>query len=165
LAFSFICDFDIFFSKFAPENNHRLLITHSIIPGAFILILGLIFNLFFLFISGFNYIIHIIIDTFDWGTNVFYFQKRQIGLKLLISNEQFENIDKYLQEYKNPQSFFDEKYYGCKPCLILEALFFILMILTLLFFAINYFFLIIFYFLFLSFHLYSHFLLKKLESQ
>lgn len=141
-----------------------MLITHSIIPGAVILILGFIFNLTFLIISGFSYIIHIIIDTFDWGTNFFYFQKKQIGLKLLISKEEFDNISKYLLEYKNPQSFFDEKYYGCKPCLVIEILVFILMILSMTFFALEYFLVIIIYFLFLTFHLYHHFKLKKIES-
>jgi hypothetical protein len=165
LLFAFICDFDIIFSKYALENNHRLLITHSIIPGVIIIILGLIFNLFFVIISGLSYVIHIIIDTFDWGTNIFYFQKKQVGLKLIISKEEFDNISKYLLEYKNPQSFFDERYFGCKACLIIETIVFILMILSITLFALEYFLVIVIYFLFLAFHLYSHFILKKIESQ
>jgi hypothetical protein len=165
LLFAFICDFDIFLSKYALENNHRLLITHSIIPGVIIIILGVLFNLFFVIISGLSYVIHIIIDTFDWGTNIFYFQKKQVGFKLLISKEEFDNISKHLQEYKNPQSFFDERYYGCKPCLIIEILVFILMILSVTLLALEYFLVIIIYFLFLGFHLYSHFILKKIERQ
>ncbi|MFW9895679.1 MAG: hypothetical protein ACFFD7_07735 [Candidatus Thorarchaeota archaeon] len=161
---AFICDFDIFFSNYALENNHRLLITHSVIPGVIILIIGLVFNLFFVIISGLNYIIHIIIDTFDWGTNIFYFQKKQVGLKFLISKEEFDNISKYLEEYKNPQSFFDKRYYGSKVCLILEALVFIVMIFCLAFFAMGFFIVILIYFLFLAFHLYNHFVLKKIES-
>ncbi|MHA1931513.1 MAG: hypothetical protein ACW96X_03180 [Promethearchaeota archaeon] len=165
MLFAFICDFDIFLSKYALENNHRLLITHSIIPGVIIIILGVLFNLFFVIISGLSYVIHIIIDTFDWGTNIFYFQKKQVGFKLLISKEEFDNISKHLQEYKNPQSFFDERYYGCKPCLIIEILVFILMILSVTLLALEYFLVIIIYFLFLGFHLYSHFILKKIERQ
>jgi hypothetical protein len=161
---AFICDFDIFLSKYALENNHRLLITHSIIPGIIILILGLIFNLFFVTISGFSYIIHIIIDTFDWGTNFFYFQKKQVGPKLLISREEFDNISKYLQQYKNPQSFFDERYYRCKLCIVMEILVFITMLLSLIFLAMGYFLVILIYFLFLVFHLYNHFTLRKIES-
>ena len=42
--FSFFCDFDVFISKFAKDNNHRMLITHSIIPSLIILLLGFIFN-------------------------------------------------------------------------------------------------------------------------
>lgn len=162
--FAFICDFDIFFSKYTSENNHRLFITHSIIPGVIVIILGFLFNLIILIISGFSYIIHIIIDTFDWGTNIFYFQKKQIGLKLLISKEESENISKFLLEYKNPQSFFDQKYFGCKACLVIETLVFILMILSITIFALEYFLVIILYFIFLAFHLQRHFILKKIES-
>ena len=165
MIFAFISDFDVFFSKYALENNHRMLITHSFIPGIITLILGLFFNLTFIVISGFSYIIHIIIDTFDWGTNIFYFQKKLIGLKLLISKEEFDNISKYLQEYKNKQSFFDERYFACKTCLIIEIIVFIIMILSMTFFALEYYLVIIIYFLFLTFHLYRHFILKKIESQ
>ena len=141
-----------------------MLITHSIIPGVIIIILGFLFNLTLLIISGFSYVIHIIIDTFDWGTNIFYFQKKLVGLKLLISKEEFENISKYLLEYKNPQSFFDQKYFGCKWCIVIETLVFILMILSITIFALEYFLVIIIYFVFLAFHLQRHFALKKIES-
>jgi len=141
-----------------------LLFTHSIIPGAIIIILGLIFNLISVIIGGLSYFIHIIIDTFDWGTNFFYFQKKLVGLKLLISKEEFNNISKYLSQYRNPQSFFDQKYYGDSICLIVETLTFILMIIFITQFALEYIFLITLYFLFLGFHLYRHFSLKKIES-
>ena len=59
VLFSFICDFDVFLSKFAKDNNHRMLITHSIIPSLIILFLGLIFNWMVLIISGISYSIHI----------------------------------------------------------------------------------------------------------
>ncbi|MFW9937520.1 MAG: metal-dependent hydrolase, partial [Candidatus Thorarchaeota archaeon] len=104
---SFICDFDVFFSKYAFKHNHRMLISHSIIPSVIIMFFGLIFSWNVLFFSGLVYFIHIIIDTFDWGTNFFYFQKKQVGLKLLISKEEFENIEVYLSKYKKSESFFD----------------------------------------------------------
>jgi len=165
VIFAFVCDFDVFLSKYALENNHRMLVTHSFIPGIIIIILGLLFNAIFIIISGFSYVIHIIIDTFDWGTNIFYFQKKLIGFKLLISKEEFSNISKYLREYKNKQSFFDERYFGCKACLIIEILIFIMMILSMTFFALEYYLVLIIYFIFLSFHLYRHFILKKIESK
>jgi hypothetical protein len=161
---AFICDFDVFFSKYAIDNNHRLLITHSIIPGVIIIILGFLFNSISVVIGGFSYSIHIIIDTFDWGTNFFYFQKKQIGLKLLISKEEFNNISKYLRQYKRKQSFFDVKYYRCKVCFIIETLVFALMILFITLFARAFFLVVIIYFIFLGFHLYIHFSLKKIES-
>jgi hypothetical protein len=164
ILFSFICDFDVFFSKFARDNNHRLLITHSIIPSIIVLLIGLILNWIILIISAISYSIHIIIDTFDWGTNLFYFQKRQIGFKLLISREEFENLPKYISEYKNPASFFDAKYYNNKVCLIIEIVLFILMIVLGILFAFQFILITLVYFPFLCFHLSRHFHLKKVEA-
>ncbi|MFX1586959.1 MAG: hypothetical protein ACFFC1_02285, partial [Promethearchaeota archaeon] len=87
-----------------------MLISHSIIPSILIILLGIIFNWLALIFSGVAYFIHIIIDTLDWGTNFFYFSKKQIGFKFLITKEEFDNISKYLENYKKPESFFDAKY-------------------------------------------------------
>jgi len=141
-----------------------MLITHSIIPAISITILGLIFNWTVLIISGFSYSIHIIIDTFDWGTNFFYFQKKQVGLKLLITKEEFNNISEYISQFKRPESFFDKKYYGNIACITTEILIFILMILFITLFVLKYFLIVIIYFIFLAFHLQRHFNLKKIES-
>ncbi len=164
ILFSFICDFDVLFSKFAIDNNHRMLITHSIIPSLIIIVLGLLINWVVLIISGFVYLIHIIIDSFDWGTNFFYFKKRQVGLKFLISKEEFEKISDYLSKYKNPASFFDNKYYSNKISLITEVILFILMWFFILIFAIQFILITLIYFLGLYFHLARHFHLKKLEA-
>ncbi|MHA2472456.1 MAG: hypothetical protein ACXAES_04410, partial [Promethearchaeota archaeon] len=59
VIFAFLCDFDIFLSKFALDKNHRMLITHSIIPGTIVLIFGLIFNWIALIVSGLSYLIHV----------------------------------------------------------------------------------------------------------
>jgi hypothetical protein len=142
-----------------------MLITHSIIPGVIIVIVGLIFGWIAFIVSGLSYSIHIVIDTFDWGTNFLYFQKKQVGLKLLISTEEFNNISEYTSQFKRPESFFDNKYYGNLACVIIEALVFILMIIFITIFALEYFLIIIIYFLFLAFHLYRYFILKKIESQ
>ncbi|MFX0104699.1 MAG: hypothetical protein ACFE75_04320 [Candidatus Hodarchaeota archaeon] len=164
VTFSFICDFDIFFSKYAKDNNHRLLISHSIIPSIIIIIFGYILNYSVLVFGGLSYAIHIILDTLDWGTNFFYFQKKQIGFKLLISKEEYKNLPKYLARYKNPASFFDEKYYKNKVCLATEISLFILMTLSILLFAVQYLFILLLYFLGLYFHLHRHFTLKKIEQ-
>ena len=164
VCFSFICDFDVFFSKYAKDNNHRLLISHSIIPSIIVIIIGYILNWPALVIGGFSYAVHITIDTIDWGTNFFYFQKKQIGFKLLISKEEYENLPKYLARYKIPASFFDEKYYNNKVCLATEIILFILMIIFILLFAVQYLFMILLYFLGLYFHLHRHFTLKKIEA-
>lgn len=164
VLFSFLCDFDVFFSKYAKDHNHRLLITHSIIPSIIIIIIGYFMNWSALIIGGFSYSIHIIIDTIDWGTNFFYVQKKQVGLKLLISKKEFENLSVILANYKVPASFFDEKYYNNRICLGIEIILFIMMILFIFLFAIFYSFIIPIYFIGLYFHLHRHFTLKRIEN-
>jgi len=165
VIFSFICDFDVFFSKYAIDHNHRMLISHSLIPSVILIILGLIFNWIVLLISGIVYSIHIILDTIDWGTNIFYFHKKPIGLKLLITKEEQENLPKYLASYNKKESFFDAKYYNNKICIAIEVFLFIIMLISLLVFTPSYFLISIFYFLGLYFHLSRHFHLKKAENR
>ncbi len=162
---SFICDFDVFFSKYAIDHNHRMLISHSLIPSIILILLGLIFNWFVILFSGIVYSIHIIIDTLDWGTNIFFFHKKPVGLKLLITKEEQENLPNYLAEYNNKESFFDSKYYNNKICIIIEVSLFIVMIISLLVFTPYYLPISIFYFLGLYFHLSRHFHLKKAENR
>ncbi|MEE9377807.1 MAG: metal-dependent hydrolase [Candidatus Lokiarchaeia archaeon] len=164
VLFSFFCDFDVIFSKFAKDHNHRLLITHSIIPSIILIIIGYILMWPVLIICGFSYSIHIIIDTIDWGTNFFYFQKKQIGFKFLISKDEFENLPKYLAKYKVPASFFDEKYYGNKICLSIEICLFILMIIFVIIYAFQFILINLLYLPFILFHLSRHFHLKKIEA-
>ncbi|MFX1501573.1 MAG: hypothetical protein ACFFDH_11475 [Promethearchaeota archaeon] len=164
VLFSFVCDFDVFFSKFAKDNNHRMLITHSIIPSLIVLFLGFTLNWIVLIIAGISYSIHILFDTLDWGTNFFYFQKKQVGLKFLISKEEFENLTNYLSKYNNPASFFDEKYYKNRICLGFEIILFILMMIFIIIYAFEYILITILYFPFIWFHLTRHFHLKKIET-
>ena len=141
-----------------------MLITHSIIPGVVIVIIGFIFNWIALIIGGLSYSIHIIIDTFDWGTNFFYVQKKQVGLKLLISKEEFKYIKRYISKFKKPESFFDKKYYGSNAVIIIEVGTFVLMMVSIIIFALDYFLFVIIYFIFFAFHLHRHFVLKKIEG-
>ncbi len=161
---AFILDLDILFSKYAKNHNHRMLITHSIIPGGIVIILGLIFLSPAVILSGCILLVHVIIDSFDWGTNLFYFPKTLHGFKMLISKEEFNNLDRYLAQYNDPASFFDFKYYNSKPCLLAELILFILMIFSVVFLAIEYFYFIFFYFIFLLFHLSRHKYLKDKEN-
>ena len=163
--FSFICDFDVFLSKIAKDHNHRMLFTHSIIPSLIIIFLGFIFNWMALSMSGIAYFIHIVVDALDWGTNFFYFQKKQVGFKFLISKEEFENLPEYLSEYKNPASFFDAKYYNNKICLSIEICLFIFMIVFVIIFAFQYILITLLYFPFIWLHLSRHFYLKKIEEE
>ncbi|MFX0076578.1 MAG: hypothetical protein ACFE96_14140 [Candidatus Hermodarchaeota archaeon] len=165
ILFSIICDFDVFFAKFAFNHNHRMLISHSIIPAFFVILIGIILNLPFILFGGVAYSIHIIIDTFDWGTNFFYFNKKIFGLKLLISKEEIENLSEHLSKFKKKESFFDSKYYGSKVSLGIEVLLFILMVVFITIFAFEFILVSLFYFLGLYFHLSRHFKLRKFEAQ
>ncbi len=160
---SFLNDWDIFFSKYAKDHNHRNLISHSIIPSLCIIVLGFVINWPALIIGGIGYFIHICVDTFDWGTNFFYFPKKTVGLRFLIRKEEKE-LPKYLAQYKVPESFFDLKYYNNKVTIALEIILFALMMLFLILYALEFIWVIVFYFLGLTFHLSRHFHLKKVES-
>ena len=165
VLFSFICDLDVFFAKYATNHNHRMLISHSIIPAFLILLFGVIFNWPVIVFSGVAYSIHVIVDTFDWGTNFFYFKKKNIGLKLLITKEEIEKLPEYLSKFNKAESFFDAKYYNNKVCLGIEALLFILMIVFIIIFAFEYVLISLFCFLGLYFHLSRHFMLKRIEAK
>ena len=161
---SFICDFDVFFSKYAKDHNHRNLISHSIIPSIIIFVFGILFNWPALFFSGFSYLIHVFVDLFDWGTNFFYFRKKTFGPRLFMSKEEEENLSQYLAQYKSPASYFDFKYYNNKIALTIEVLLFVLMMIFIIVFAFEFILIVLIYFLGLYFHLSRHFHLKKIEN-
>jgi hypothetical protein len=167
LFLSFICDFDILFTKFVKNQNHRLYITHSLIPSIILIVIGIVILIYFnyniILLGGFSYLFHILIDTFDWGTNLLYFPKKQNGFKLLMSVDELENLPSYLSQYKHPGSFFDKKYYGNKFCVAIEIALFCSMLIAVFLFAFQYIYFISLYFIGLVFHLSRHFHLKKSE--
>lgn len=168
LLLSFICDFDVLFVKLTKNQNHRLFLTHSLIPSLILIVIGSIIMLFYNYIviilGGASYLIHILIDTFDWGTNLFYFPKKQNGFKLLMSVEEIENLPNYLSQYKHPASYFDLKYYNNNICLLIEITLFCSMLIIVFIFALEYFYFISLYFLGLGFHLSRHYQLKESEK-
>ncbi|MBD3195964.1 MAG: hypothetical protein GF317_12960 [Candidatus Lokiarchaeota archaeon] len=165
VLFSFICDLDVFFTKYARDHNHRNLISHSIIPSILILVIGIFFNWNVLIIASIAYAFHIIIDTFDWGTNFFYFNQKTIGFRLLITKEEEENLEKFLSEFKVRASFFDFKYYNSRVSIGLEIILFFLMVFFQILFALEYIYILPIYFFFLYFHLSRHSRLKKVEER
>ena len=160
---AFICDFDVFFSKYAKDHNHRNLITHSIIPSIIVIVLGMLVNWSALVISGFALFLHVFVDLFDWGTNLFFFSKKTIGPRLFMSSEEQKNLADYLAQYKNKESFFDFKYYNSKTALAIEVSLFILMMIIIITFAFEYILISLLYFIGLYFHLSKHYQLKKIE--
>lgn len=162
---AFLSDFDVFFAKYAKDQNHRNLITHSIIPSVIIIILGLMISWPALIIGGFAYFMHVIVDMFDWGTNLFYFPKKTFGPRLFMSKEEEENLSKILSQYKNGASYFDFKYYNSKVALSIEVFLFVLMMIFIIALAFEYILISLIYFLGLYFHLSRHYHLKKIESK
>lgn len=128
------------------------------------MILGIIFFYPALIITGFANFIHIFVDLFDWGTNFFYFPQKTFGPRFLIRKVE-KDLPTHLAKYKNPQAFFDFKYYNSKISLTLEILLFIFMMIFIIIFAFEYILIVLIYFLGLYFHLSRHFHLKKIESQ
>lgn len=161
---AFLNDFDVFFSKYAKDHNHRNLITHSIIPGTLILILGILLVWPALIIGGIAYLSHILVDTFDWGVNLFYFPKKTYGMRLLMTDEEDENLDEILSHYKNKEAFFDQKYYNNRLTLSIEISLFILMMISVILFAFEYLWLTLIYFVGVYFHLSRHRFLTKAEK-
>ena len=159
----FIMDFDIFFSKYARDGNHRMLLSHSILPGFLILIIGFLVLWPALVICGLSYLIHISIDTLDWGTNFLGIHKKPFGPKFLITSEELDNLDEILSNYKIKKLFFDTRYYSKKIILFTEMLLLIFMVLLNAIFALEYILLSLIYIPFLLFHVLGYSQMKKME--
>jgi hypothetical protein len=142
-----------------------MLITHSVLPGVVLTIMGLFVFYPILLIGGISYVLHISIDTFDWGTNFLGFHEELWGPKLLITKEEQNNLESYLNQYNNPSSFFDFKYYENRVCLFLEGILFVLMLVFLILFAFEYILITLAYFPLLFFHLGKHYNLKRAERE
>ena len=83
LCGSFIQDFDLFLYKYAPNGNHRALPTHSIWPGIAMIMIGGVFGGPWIIVAGLNSILHILLDTLDWGV-AFFGTKKLLGPKILV---------------------------------------------------------------------------------
>ncbi len=161
---AFFMDFDVFLSKFAKDNNHRMLITHSIIPSIGLLILGLIILSPVILICSLAYFIHVFVDCIDWGTNFLGIHQKPFGPKFLITKEELDNLDEILSKYKIKKSFFDIRYYSKVGVLIAEGLLFGAMLTSIILFAMEFSLFIILYLLFLAFHISGYLHLKKIEA-
>ena len=146
--FPFLIDLDFIFSKFAKNNNHRRLLTHSLLPYLALAALGFIYPLFF--ILGLCGVVHLLIDVIDWGTALFApFYRDPIGGSLpqvppnIISESDFQQR----------QCWFTKTYYGSKLILTVEVLIALLAIALILILGVQYLWLMVFYSLFLAFHL------------
>ena len=128
ILFPFLIDLDFLLSKFAKNNNHRRLITHSLIPYICLLLIGIFFPLFL--ILGICGVVHILTDTLDWGTALFApFYSEPLGGTLPKPPEEIINIP----DYTKRQCWFAKTYYASSVMLLLEILFGVAAILLIIF--------------------------------
>ncbi|NVM29711.1 MAG: hypothetical protein HWN65_12785 [Candidatus Helarchaeota archaeon] len=159
VIFPFLIDFDFLLSKYAKNNNHRRLVTHSLIPYICLLIIGIFFPL--ALILGICGVVHILSDVIDWGTALFApFYGEPVGG--ILPKPPKEIIE--IPNYRKRQCWFAKTYYTSKILLVLEILFgaaaTVLIILTDLWYLA----LLLFYFLFMALQWNFYRKCKKLEN-
>lgn len=153
-------DLDILLSKYAPDNNHRLFLTHSMYFPLIICLFGILFgNLIVLFI-GFCYFSHVLVDLLDWGTNFFY-NGSIFGFRFLLEKEEYDSVPKLLEKEKVKKWFFVRRYYRSKFTLILEVSSIIGMGLVLFLLAPNFWYFIGGYIFALTFHIMEYYIIQK----
>ncbi len=133
-------------------QNHRMLITHSLIPPLIMFFVGICINWTVLWVAGISYLIHVLVDTIDWGTNLLGFHKMPVGLKILITNEEIKNLPEILKNYDPWYKFFDDRYYSNRNLLSIEAILLLFMLMASIFLALKYLIYVLGYFVFLAYH-------------
>ena len=157
---AFIPDLDIILKKFAKNKNHRMLFTHSIYIPVILFLLGLIFNENILYLMGFAYSTHVIVDLFDWGNN-FLFTGKALGPKLLLGGIKHDQVPELLKKETIPKWFFTRRYYSSKITLLFEFLSLMGMIMLTLFFAKNYWYMLLGYIPMAAFHLIEYIIITQ----
>lgn len=158
-------DFDFLLSKFAINHNHRRLITHTFFLYIIILAIGiLISKVTDLWIYGFLLgacgIIHVSLDSIDWGIMLFYPVKKDIkGGILSISVESGEDKSRI------PHCRFVIAYYSSKFIICLELAFGILAFLSLIFVNLSYLYLILVYLVIMGIQLIGLFRCKTKKAK
>lgn len=148
VIFPFLIDLDFLLSKYAKGNNHRRLITHSLIPYICLLIIGIFIPIFL--ILGICGVVHILTDVIDWGTALFSPLYNDTIGGILPTPPQ-EIID--IPDYKKRQCWFTKTYYTSIIMIISELIFGLAAVLLIVFINISYVWIILFYLLFLGLNL------------
>lgn len=145
VIFPFLIDFDFLLSKYAKNNNHRRLITHSFIPYLCLLVIGIFIPLFL--ILGICGVVHILSDTLDWGTALFApFYKDTLGG--ILPKPPKEIIE--IPDYRKRQCWFTKTYYTSFTLFIMEILFGLTALFSIIFIDFQFLWVLIFYFLLLA---------------
>ncbi len=166
---SVIADLDYFASKIAIDNDHRNFFTHSIYPGLFCIVIGIviaiIWNLHFVWVSGIAYSSHILLDSIDWKTRLFY-GKKQYGWAALITTDE-KNLGKtrrqlQIESKMDPIGFSVYRYFHDMGIVITGIILALISFFLLFVFASSYWYVFIGYFLLLEIYLYQK---KKMEEK
>jgi len=159
VAFPFLIDFDFLLSKYAKNNNHRRLITHSLIPYLCLLVIGIFIPL--LLILGICGVVHILSDALDWGTALFApFYNDTLGGILPKPPKEIVEIP----NYRKRQCWFTKIYYTSFSLFTLEIVLGLAAILSIIFINFWYLWVLIFYFLFVALQVRFYLSCKQKEN-
>lgn len=117
---SFAQDFDFLLSKYAKDENHRLLLTHSLWPGVAAIFLAFPLAMPWIFVAGINSICHVFFDSLDWGVTLFG-QKVLFGPRILHRGNSL-TINETKERYPNFRCYFTIQWYRNRLMWALEGL-------------------------------------------
>ncbi|MBD3185945.1 hypothetical protein GF325_03865 [Candidatus Bathyarchaeota archaeon] len=115
-------DADYIITSRAKNGNHRWLATHSIFPGLILTTIAGIFLVFeknvptfwwMLLITGVNAMVHVLLDSLDWGANLFLRDQLE-GLKLLMEGKTDDQVTQEMDRSPSKNGYFFMKYYSSK---------------------------------------------------
>jgi hypothetical protein len=159
-CFSFFIDFDFLFSKYAENRNHRVLPTHGIILHAIIFLFGFLHPVFFFL--GLVGMIHVGIDSIDWGVGILSPFSKKIYFGHLPKPPE-KVIDK--NSLRNRQCWFTLTYYNSKLLIIIDIIITISAIIMIFVINVAYWWYLLIYFFFFFIHMYSYYQCKKQKDK
>ncbi len=129
LCGSFAQDFDFLFSKYAKDENHRLLPTHSIWPGVGAITIGIVLVAPWVVVAGINSLFHVFIDSIDWGVTIVGQQKLS-GFKILLRSKNL-TLEEIKKQYPKVHCYFTIQWYRNRLMQVLEVVSFVGMVCSL----------------------------------
>ncbi len=116
---SFAQDFDFLLSKYAQDENHRLLITHSIWPGVVAIAVSFPLAMPWVNVAGINSLCHVLVDSVDWGVTLIG-QKKLFGFQIL-HHGKVMTLEETKQRYPNFRCFFTIQWFRNPIMWVLEV--------------------------------------------
>lgn len=137
---SCVVDADFVFTRVARDRNHRMLPTHSLlVPCACWLLAAIVAFTslqhasiaWMLVACGANILVHLLVDSIDWGLNLFL-RGRLVGLKLLLGARTSAEFHELASKVTPPITMFYHVYFHDRRILAIEGASACAMILSLL---------------------------------